>query len=263
MKRSRPIPRAAWSVTTVIGLLLCGQLPVAGKDPGTQPSKRELSFAATDGLKVTADFYPSRRKLSRGMILLCHRAGWSRGEYKRIGPWLRDQGFGVIAIDQRSGGGVDGVVNETAKRARKKGLATDYLSAKPDIEGAIKFISEKFQVRRLILLGSSYSASLVLAITGEGKWPIAGVVAFSPGEYFDDRRYVGKRARKIKVPTFVTSKRSEVKQHQRITKLIDDKVLTVFVPSSEGYHGARAVWHKTAATTHYRRALSDFLNKHW
>lgn len=39
---------------------------------------RRLTFTAMDGLEVTANFYPSRRKQSRGTMLLCHQAGgWS------------------------------------------------------------------------------------------------------------------------------------------------------------------------------------------
>ena len=45
------------------------------------------------------------------VLVLFHQAGWSRGEYREIAPKLNELGYICLAIDQRSGKGVNGVAN--------------------------------------------------------------------------------------------------------------------------------------------------------
>ena len=59
----------------------------------------------------------------------------------------------------------------------------------------------------VVLWGSSYSASLVflLANAADAKDSVKAVMAFSPGEYFNDKKMVEAAAAKVTVPVFVTS----------------------------------------------------------
>ena len=55
------------------------------------------SFPSRDSLLIFADIY--ERKDSKPTILLCHQAGFSRGEYREIAFRIGSIGFSSIAID--------------------------------------------------------------------------------------------------------------------------------------------------------------------
>ncbi|MCK5453881.1 MAG: hypothetical protein KAJ16_05940, partial [Calditrichia bacterium] len=75
-------------------------------------SAETITFPSQDGLPITADLYIVHGK-EAPFILLFHQAGFSRGEYLNIAPVLNELGFNAMAIDQRSGKEVNGIVNET------------------------------------------------------------------------------------------------------------------------------------------------------
>jgi dienelactone hydrolase len=224
---------------------------------------RIVTFSSLDRLPITADFYPTHRKRARGFLLLCHQARWSRGEYRETARWLSQLGFGVLAVDLRSGGEVNGVINQTFTRAKQWKRPTDYLSARQDLEAAIRYITKTYHYGKLILVGSSYSAGLVLRLAGERKLPIDGVVAFSPGEYFPEKNYLVSVAGSIQVPVWITSARGERDTYASLVQKIPRSHLTVFVPKQEGFHGARALWETNAGHEAYRGALMEFLNRHF
>jgi len=87
----------------------------------------------------------------------------SRGEYSETGLRLNKFGFKLPGIDQRSGDAMNGVVNETAAEAKRMKKKQGYLDAEQDIIAAIDYLYEKYN-KKVILCGSSYSASLVLKI---------------------------------------------------------------------------------------------------
>lgn len=222
-------------------------------------SGETISFPSSDGLELSADVSLIERK-DAPFMLLCHQAGWSRGEYKDTSRWFNELGFHVLALDQRSGREVKGVPNLTAKRAQAKGLPTEYLDAKQDIEAAIAYIQKTYAPKKLILLGSSYSASLVLRIAGENRFPIDGVLAFSPGEYFKEKpKYVQEKAAGIKALVFVTSAAKEIKRWEAIAAQIPKDRLNAFVPREKGEHGSRALWEGKSGWPLYRRATQAFL----
>src|SRR5205085_9234468 len=78
----------------------------------------KVNFPAKDGLTLTADWYPVNSNFP--VILLCHQNNFSRGEFLDIALRLNKFGFNCLALDQRVGGEVNGVVNETALEAKKK-----------------------------------------------------------------------------------------------------------------------------------------------
>src|SRR5215469_8790530 len=128
-----------------------------------KPVPLTVRFSSKDDLPITGDFYLVSG--ARGFMLLCHRSHSNRGEYRETAAKLNVLGFSCMAIDQRSGMNVLGVVNETCSQARRKGLETGYLDAKPVIEAAIDYAYAKNGRRPIILVGSSYSASRALLIS--------------------------------------------------------------------------------------------------
>lgn len=128
---------------------------------------KTVTFPSNDGLSITADLYQIENP--KAFILLCHQAGFSRGEYVDTAKKLNELGYSCIAIDQRSGKNANNITNETAKRAKEKGLATTYLDAKQDIEAAIDYSYKLNKNQSIIIVGSSYSASLVLLIASSNE----------------------------------------------------------------------------------------------
>jgi dienelactone hydrolase len=215
-----------------------------------------IEFTAADGLPITADSYevlPGEK-----YILLCHQAGFSRGEYIETAKKLNEMGYNCLAIDQRSGETCNDVVNETAKRAREQKKKMDYLDAEQDMVAAVNYIYEHSK-HPVIIVGSSYSASLALKIS-KGNDKIEAVAVFSPGEYFKGID-LKKEISGITVPVFATSSKEEAKDVATLLSGVDDKYKTIFVPSADGDHGSKVLWESSPDHNEYWTAFSDFLNK--
>jgi len=207
-----------------------------------------VTFKSGDGLEIT--------------ILLFHQAGSSRGEYRNIAPRLKDMGYLVLAIDQRSGQTFGGITNETAARAKAKGLPDAYTDALPDMIAAISYARDTLGAQKLIIWGSSYSASLSLVIAGTQSNLIDGVLAFSPGEYFRGKPSVHAAAKTIKAPIFITAAKSESKQWHGIFNALPDKTAKIgYKPSGTGKHGSSALLSPNAPE--YWTAVSTFLKAHF
>lgn len=220
------------------------------------PQKPEL-FPSLDGLMIHATLYEASGK-SNGIILLCHQARYSKGEYIETAQKLNKLGYTCLAIDQRSGNEINGIVNETAKQATEQGLPTTYTDAEQDIKAALYFLYEKYQ-RKIILLGSSYSAALALKIGGEEKDKLERIIAFSPGEYFETKGIVNGWNKKIDLPVLITCAKNEIAYTTPLMDGVDNKKLVYFKPKKDGIHGSSALWSSTPNNSEYWNALNDFL----
>ena len=232
--------------------------------PITLFTAETITFPSNDGLLITADLYIAHEKAAP-FILLFHQAGFSRGEYLDIAPVLNDLGFNAMAIDQRSGKEVNGIINETARKAWEKNIRDTYLDALPDLLAALGYVKEHLAEGKIILWGSSYSASLVLKIAGDFPQKVTGILAFSPGEYFErlgeSANFISESARNIKIPVFITSARKEKNRWWSIFEIIPSEKKEFFLPSSEGIHGSRALWESTKEHEEYWTAVKKFLQK--
>ncbi len=218
-----------------------------------------VTFPSADGLTVTADLY-----LAHGpgapFILLFHQADYSRGEYREIAPRLNALGFNALAVDQRSGRSAQMVTNETAARARAARKPQSYIDALPDLRAAVAWVrSQPFGKGKLLLWGSSYSASLVLKLAGDEPGICAAVLAFSPGEYFSPGDLIRTSAANIRVPVFVTSDPYEKGDWEGIFQAIPSAAKTSFLPESGGRHGSSTLWSGTSGNEAYWKAVESFL----
>lgn len=230
------------------------------KDKMEQPY-HTIEIESTDGLILKADVYDSEGK-NDPVILLFHQAGFSRGEYRSIAPKLNALGFTCIAIDQRSGEAVNNVINETHIQAKEKGLGTDYVDALPDLEATVKYAVKKYPSRKLILWGSSYSAALVFILGSEYKQTISGIIAYSPGEYFQYKnKKIHDYAQAIDCPVYITSARNEFAMWKTIFEKVKSVKKVSFIPESEGIHGAKALWESTKDHAVYWKSIKTFLKK--
>ena len=217
--------------------------------------KKTIEFSSKDGLTITADVYTIKEK--QVSILLCHQAGFSRGEYKDSALQLNALGYSVMAIDQRSGNSANDIINETAKLAKSKKLPTTYLDARQDIEAAIDYIYTNNGNKPILLVGSSYSASLALLI-GNTNAKVNRVAAFSPGEYFKGMN-IQNTIKEFDKPVFVTASNSETPALVTLVSKIDDKYLYHYKPEEKGIHGSRALWNTTDGSEGYWVAFKAFL----
>lgn len=215
----------------------------------------KTTFPSKDGLLITADIYEVNGL--KPTVLLCHQAGFSRGEYKDTALKLNKLGYSCMAIDQRSGKIANDVKNETARRALDKGLPTSYMDAKQDIEAAIDFMYNENGNQPILIVGSSYSASLVLLI-GKDNSKVQAVASFSPGEYLKGVN-LSEKVKGYSKPVFVTSSQKEFPLVEKLEIKMIDGFLYKFNPPFEGIHGSRALWKSTEGNEKYWEVFEDFL----
>ena len=182
-----------------------------------------------------------------------------------IAPELNALGFNALAVDQRIGDSFNAITNETANRFGAVGKSGAYVEALPDMEAAIKYARKNYAKGKLLIWGSSYSASLVLKIAGDNPGLADGVLAFSPGEYFGNLgkgpSYISESARKIVVPVFITSSHNEKSQWFSIFESIPGEMKTYFLPPSDGAHGSSALFEYYDTSQDYWKAVKDFLKQ--
>lgn len=245
-------------IPLIIILLISGSLNSSDKNFDVET----FIIPSEDGVELNAEFYKTKCS-EKPLILLFHQAGYSRGEYREIAPKLNKLGFCCLAIDQRSGNVVNDVTNEAYKQAKIKGLKTDHISALPDLKATLDYvIKNNYTSKGVILLGSSYSASLIFILASGETEQIKGLIAFSPGEYF---KYNGKKisdyAMDISCPVFITSAHTEKENWNAIYDNISSQK-KYFLPDFEGHHGAKALWSKNEGNDKYWDALKSFLNQY-
>lgn len=254
-----------FAVAFLMGSLFvsCASTGRANAEPGKVDTPVTVTFPSKDGIPVTADLYMAYDK-SAPLILLCHRANWSRGEYLEIAPKLNLLGFNAIAIDQRSGKTKNNVDNATKLAAEAAGKGTTYLDAVQDIQSAIEYAS-KLSKKKIILWGSSYSSSLGFTLVKSNSDKIAAYLAFSPGEYFKDlgkaENWIAAEAKDISVPVFVTSRPSEKNDAQPIFEAIKSKDKTYFVPETDSKHGSQALYEATPGNEASWEKVNAFLSR--
>jgi len=223
----------------------------------------KVYFSSKDGLRITAEYYKIHPD-TVPLIVLFHQAGWSRGEYLDIAPRLNKLGFNCLAVDLRSGKTVNNIDNETFLEAKKKMKETSYLAAETDIISAVDY-AINIAGGKIILWGSSYSASLALKIAAQYQDNIEAVMAFSPGEYFRSfgkpADYISRSVSNLNTKVFITCAEREKETCGVIFNSIPSKEKTFFVPESSGNHGSSALWNIHFDSKDYWMAVESFLEK--
>jgi len=259
-------------VLTVLGMAAaCSAEPVnnaAADNPDnavtasatTSATPQPIRLKAADGATVFGDYYPA--PTPKALILLFHQAGSSKDEYRTIAPRLVKAGYSALAIDQRAGGSMFGK-NETAAAI---GHDSDFLSARQDMQAALDWAQAKGLP--IVLWGSSYSSSLIFPLAAHDPAGIKALLAFSPGEYFDDKTMIERTAAKVRLPVFITYAKDDKAAESIATApkifavLGDRKGSTLYVPE-HGVHGSStliAAKDPKGAAANWRAVL-DFLRR--
>jgi alpha-beta hydrolase superfamily lysophospholipase len=217
-------------ISLLIGATMLTVLNASGAE---NTPTQDLTLKAADGVTVYGTFY--RAEHPKAIILLFHQAGSNSGEYAPIAPRLVQEGYSAVAIDQRSGSGMFGHVNQTQKGF---GREATYLDAEPDLEAALSFAAT--QHLPIAVWGSSYSSALVFLLAAKHPAEIKAVLSFSPGEYLGTPDMVRSAAAKVDLPIYVTSakEKEEVDAAKTILAASPSKMKTQFIPQIAGVHGS-------------------------
>ncbi len=218
-------------------------------------AQQTVHFRSLDGLKLTADLYEGG---DGPWIVLCHLAGHSRGEYRETARKLQELKYNCLALDARSGDKVLDVENESAKEALRLNKPTGFLDAEQDILAAVDFAYGKANGKPVVLLGSSYSASLALKVSNHHP-KVGAVIAFSPGEHFGSALTLKPYLTDFDKPLFLTSSQDEAEEVNALAATINKKLKTQFVPAGKGAHGSIALWSHVPEHETYWKAMISFL----
>ena len=220
------------------GLILSGCPSGKEVEKPAERSSRDgqtVKMTAKDGLTVYGQLYSPAEK-PRSIAICFHQAGSNSGEYREIAPRLVLRGIACLAVDQRAGGTMWDQDNRTQKDSGR----TDwkYEDAYQDMMAAYEWAKSKGYMK-VVVWGSSYSASLVLRLANEV--PVSAVVAFSPGEYFANKTQVGDWNATLSRPSlFAFSKKEAVDGgftlYERAPKTLERKS-DVLVLRDDGIHG--------------------------
>jgi pimeloyl-ACP methyl ester carboxylesterase len=222
-------------------------------------SQTEIVFPSLDSLPIHARLYELKDNKDK-IMLLCHQARWSRGEYKETAPRFNELGYTCLAIDQRSGDSINGLVNLTAKLAKEKNKPCDYIDAEKDIVAALNFLNAKYKTK-IILVGSSYSSALIIKVAANNKNKVKSIISYSPGEYFNDTTIIGKNLKKLEIPVYITCAKNEVSYTKDLANHSNNKKLVFYIPTSDGKHGAKALWKRNKDNAEYWESLLKFLKE--
>jgi alpha-beta hydrolase superfamily lysophospholipase len=222
---------------------------------------KTVTVEAKDGINLTADIYSINDK-SAPTVLLFHQYKSSRGEYREIASILNDMGFNAIAFDTRAGG-IDpwnNVENITTKTYAE--VWRDYLSVYPELETALNFALEEGYNGKIIVWGSSFSASLVLKLAGEHPDEISGVLAFSPGEYVKGKKgVVAEWASEIKnIPAFIACGATESDNVKPIYEKLKTEDKMFYLPAV-GKHGSSILMDDSRNWKQVKEFLQKFLTQ--
>jgi len=195
-----------------------------------------VTITAADGVRVYGEFWPATDP-DAPLILAFHQAGSSHAEYTPLAPRLNRAGFHVLAIDQRSGGNEFGGKNRTVAAL---GRSTSYDAALADLEAALAWGKAKANGAPVLVWGSSYSAALVFRLVAKHPSDVAGLLAFSPGEYLGKKDVVSKAAQAVRLPVFIdqASDADEMEQSRLILQATASSDKMQFVPTRNGVHGS-------------------------
>jgi len=139
----------------------------------------EVQFDTSDGITVFGDLYANPDGKMAPVILLFHQGGSdTRGEYTDIAARLLENGYNILAIDQRKGGKLFGGVNRTMAAADRDDYG--FCDAYPDLEATLAYARESGYSGPLAAWGSSYSAALVFQLAAKNQGELTAILGFSP-----------------------------------------------------------------------------------
>jgi pimeloyl-ACP methyl ester carboxylesterase len=225
--------RRALAALALVAVAGCHPRPQSDPVENQGPISAEpVTLTAADGVKIAGVY--TRAAKPKALLLLFHQAESSKDEYALLAPQLAQAGYSSLRIDQRAGGTLFGPNGTVAAL----GHSASYADAKKDLDAAFAWgLTQKLPI---VLWGSSYSAALIFPLAAEHPGQVKALLAFSPGEYLDDKGAVARAAKQVTAPIFVTSAQDghEVDAARVILAASPSTQKTQFVPKLGGVHGS-------------------------
>ena len=199
-------------------------------------AQESISIQTTDNIEVFGEYY--YQSTSAFVILLFHQAGSNaKAEYsEHIVPRLMEEGYSVIAVDQRKGGSSLGGTNRTSAQVDESSLT--YCDAYPDLVATLEY-ADRLD-KKIVVWGSSYSAALVLKLANDFPGVIKGVLAFSPasgGPMGDCSANNYIEGLQLPVLVFRPAKEAAIASVQSQIELFRSNGIETYV-SAKGVHGS-------------------------
>ena len=217
--------------------------------------QQKVTFMAEDDLEVTADLYEIDDAFP--YVLLFHQSGSSRGEFLETAVRITKFGYNCLAVDLRFGEEENYIRNETAIQSKERNIPNGMLDCRKDIRAAIRYVSE-LSGKNMVLLGSSFSASLCLVL-GKESPEVDAVIAFSPGEFFQSDLNLQMELENYPKPVFAAGMKREQPYLEEMFLLVPDDKKTIFIPDTdEGQYGAKALWTSNDSSFEYWLGLLVF-----
>ncbi|HEV7232241.1 MAG TPA: dienelactone hydrolase family protein [Bacteroidia bacterium] len=200
-------------------------------------AQKKVEFPSKDGVIMTANFFKVNDTLP--YFILCHQEGSGRAEYDETAHKFMKLNYNILAIDMRSGNEFNGIKNETALKAKEQNKGTGLLNSEQDIQAAIDYAWNKSK-KKVVLVGSSYSASLVLKIAASDP-RVKAVLSFSPAEYFGKTLSIRESIKNLSTPVFAASTKEEAPALSRLIADIRSPLKLQYIPTAKGEHGSKAL----------------------
>ncbi|MFW5697000.1 MAG: alpha/beta hydrolase [Fimbriimonadaceae bacterium] len=215
----------------------------------------ELVALETNAQPAYAD-YMARDDAS--IILMFHQAGSNAVEYEPIAEWMAQTGYSCLAVNLRSGAEQFGANNPTATQYEEEQA---YPLALEDMRAALDWADTR-GYENIFVWGSSYSASLVFKLAGDYPGLVDAVLAFSPGEYFDDDDIVREWADQVTQPVLVAAAEGEGDARLIYESAVDAN-FKVYVEHEGGVHGSSAAREdrNPDSSDQYRSDVLQFLDR--
>lgn len=250
------------SILLLSAALLAGCTVQPDLEP-IQQTPAMFETAASDGVRIYGYPYYGEHSAEAPTILLFHQGGASaRGEYPQIARWFNSLGYRAIAWDLRKGGEIFEVPNRTVQ-----GLAPDaeaeFCTTYHDVEAALVYATSDLGLDKVVVVGSSYSGSLVYQLAARHPDRVQAVLAFSPasgGPVAECKADLW--ADQVRAPAMVLRPASEMERDssQAQREVVVANGATFFI-ADPGTHGASMLLAERADgdVTETRRAVAAWL----
>ncbi len=161
------------SLVVLVGLAAAG--PAVAVEP------QAVSFAAADGVLISADYYPPP-VAARGdapMVILLHMYRSDRNAWEPLIAPLHEAGFAILALDLRGHG--QSATTETRDAVARRDPEV-FRKMQDDLRGAYDWLAQqpKIDRARFALVGASVGSSVALQYAAKDR-SVDGLVCLSPG----------------------------------------------------------------------------------
>ena len=149
-----------------------------------------VTFETNDGFTLTADLWPAT-DVQAPVAILLHQFNKDRTSFGKLVPALQQEGFAVLALDQRGQGASTRQKDAGGEHTlHVRSLGQDQVGAMieagpADVTAAVAFLKQRgLAADRIVLVGASYGCTVSLLTAAKDK-SVRGVALLSPGtSYF-------------------------------------------------------------------------------